>query len=183
MSDRHVNWQTEQHVKRGEARECVSVSSGHSSCPRAGAAVYLWDRGLGALSGPASAPDWLQGCIRQPQTSQLWPVAWGSSGITLCTTAFFLLLMVIAQLTHWNVRMHFALCSWTDSKCVVNSGKKVLQDFESYKTTSLIICMQAAGVGVFYSCATICSNFSTFMQHVFVFPNTLNVMLLSVVTC
>lgn len=39
-----------------------------------------------ALSRPASAPVWLQGGVQQPQTSQLWPLAFGSSGTSHCNT-------------------------------------------------------------------------------------------------
>lgn len=35
-----------------------------------------------SLPGPTSAPHWLQGGVRQPQTSQLRPLARGSSGTT-----------------------------------------------------------------------------------------------------
>lgn len=110
----HVNWQTEQHVKRGEVREHVAVSSGHGSCPWAGAAVYLWDRRLRALPGPASAPDWLQGGVRQPQTSQLWPLAWGSSGTTHGMTSsqtvefllsfFLFFMMIVVAIDSWRFR-------------------------------------------------------------------------------
>lgn len=75
-----VVWQTEQHVKGGEFRERIAVSFEHSSSHWAGDAMYLWDGGLRALSGPTFAPDWLQGGVRQPQTPQLWPIASGNSG-------------------------------------------------------------------------------------------------------
>ena len=78
----HVGWQTAQRVKGGEVGERVAVSSGRCSCPWTGAAVHLRDGGLRALSRPTSAPVWLQGGVRQPQTSQLWPPASGSSGTT-----------------------------------------------------------------------------------------------------
>lgn len=71
---------TEQHVRGGETREHAFVSCEHGSKPRAGAAVYFWDGGLGTLPGPASAPVWLQVGVRQPETSHLWPPASRSSG-------------------------------------------------------------------------------------------------------
>ena len=59
------------------------MSPGHKVGPGAGAAVYLWDGGPGSLSGPATAPDRLQGGVRQPQAPQLWPLAPGGSGTLL----------------------------------------------------------------------------------------------------
>lgn len=44
--------------------------------------MHLWDRRFGTLPGPALAADWLQGGVRQSQTSQLWPLASRSSGET-----------------------------------------------------------------------------------------------------
>lgn len=75
-----IVWQTEQHVKGGEFRERIAVSFEHTSSHWAGDAMYLWDGGLRALSGPTFVPDWLQGGVRQPQTPQLWPIASGNSG-------------------------------------------------------------------------------------------------------
>lgn len=81
LSDRgRVVWQAEQHVEGGEFGERVTLSFEPSSFHWAGDAVYIWDGGLRALSGPAFAPDRLQGGVRQPQTPQLWSFASRNSG-------------------------------------------------------------------------------------------------------
>lgn len=69
-------------IREHEDRRCDAASTGIGRWPWAWADVYLWDWGLRTLSGPVSAPIRLQGGVWQPQTSQLWPLAWGSSGMT-----------------------------------------------------------------------------------------------------
>lgn len=73
----------EQHVRGGEAWQRVALLCQHSSCATTWAVVHLRNRGLGALSGSAPAPVWIQGGVRQPQTRRLWPFASRNSGI--CT--------------------------------------------------------------------------------------------------
>lgn len=81
---------SESGVRADDVVRSVHASAGKSALRlrrRAGGAVHLRDGRPGPLAGPAPAPVWLQGGVRQPASRQLRPRASRSRGEPLLLRA------------------------------------------------------------------------------------------------